>query len=109
LLSYKALQPQALALPGNHRPFVCAALILGIGLGGFADGILLHQVMQWHEMLSNKIIPDNLLHKSVNMFWDGIFHSFTLIITITGVYLLWKVLHNRTAVTTASQLTGGML
>ncbi len=24
-----------------------AGVILGIGLGGFADGIVLHQIMQW--------------------------------------------------------------
>jgi uncharacterized membrane protein len=26
-------------------------LLIGIGLGGFADGILLHQVLQWHNQL----------------------------------------------------------
>src|SRR4051794_10708950 len=25
---------------------------MGIGLGGFVDGILLHQVLQWHHMLT---------------------------------------------------------
>jgi uncharacterized membrane protein len=23
---------------------------LGIGLGGFVDGIVLHQILQWHHM-----------------------------------------------------------
>ncbi len=29
------------------------ATILGVGLGGFVDGIVLHQVLQWHHMLSS--------------------------------------------------------
>lgn len=57
-------------------PLISAATTLGIGLGGFIDGVFLHQILQWHEMLSNKIPPVTLLNKSINMFWDGIFHAF---------------------------------
>ena len=28
-----------------------AALLLGVGLGGFLDGIVLHQIAHWHQML----------------------------------------------------------
>ena len=28
------------------------SFILGLGLGGFVDGIVLHQVLQWHHMLT---------------------------------------------------------
>jgi uncharacterized membrane protein len=27
-----------------------AGLILGLGLGGFVDGILLHRIIHWHNM-----------------------------------------------------------
>src|SRR5690606_13967276 len=27
-------------------------IVLGVGLGGFVDGILLHQLLQWHHMLT---------------------------------------------------------
>ena len=30
------------------------ALLLGLGLGGFVDGIVLHQVLQWHHMLTGE-------------------------------------------------------
>ena len=30
-----------------------AGLLLGIGLGGFVDGIVLHQILQWHHLLSS--------------------------------------------------------
>jgi uncharacterized membrane protein len=28
------------------------AFIMGLGLGGFIDGIVLHQILQWHHMLT---------------------------------------------------------
>src|SRR5512144_2786296 len=36
-------------------PIVAAGLALGIGLGGFVDGIVLHQILQWHNMLSSVV------------------------------------------------------
>jgi hypothetical protein len=27
---------------------------MGVGLGGFVDGILLHQILQWHHMLTGE-------------------------------------------------------
>ncbi|HVK97637.1 MAG TPA: DUF2243 domain-containing protein, partial [Flavisolibacter sp.] len=69
-------------------PLTTASMVLGIGLGGFMDGIVLHQVLQWHEMLSAKIPATEYIGKSVNMFWDGIFHFFCLIVVLVGVVLL---------------------
>ena len=34
--------------------FEWAGYSLGFGIGGFFDGILLHQVLQWHHLLSGK-------------------------------------------------------
>jgi len=36
----------------DRRPLIIAGLLLGIDLGGFADGILFHQILQIHNMLS---------------------------------------------------------
>jgi uncharacterized membrane protein len=71
-------------------PLVGAGALLGIGLGGFVDGILLHQILQWHEMISAWRPPLTLLDKSVNMFWDGIFHAFTWTVTAVGLGFLWR-------------------
>jgi Predicted membrane protein (DUF2243) len=30
-------------------------ILLGVGLGGFVDGIVLHQILQWHHMLTIRI------------------------------------------------------
>ncbi|RYZ25921.1 MAG: DUF2243 domain-containing protein [Chitinophagaceae bacterium] len=84
-------------------------MILGIGVGGFIDGIVLHQILQWHEMLSNKVPPTDYLGKTVNMFWDGIFHAFTLITTFIGIILLWKLLYRKDINRSGYLLSGGML
>jgi uncharacterized membrane protein len=36
------------------RPLIAAGTALGIGMGGFVDGIVLHQLLQVHNMLSAK-------------------------------------------------------
>lgn len=67
-----------------------AGLLLGIGLGGFVDGILLHQLLQVHSMLSAVRPKLTLVDAEVNMFWDGLFHAFTWVATCAGVYALWR-------------------
>lgn len=93
----------------NPMPLLTAALVLGIGLGGFVDGIVLHQILQWHEMLSAKLPPTTLLAKSVNMFWDGVFHAFCLVVTLIGLGMLWKVGKRQDASRSGNLLAGGML
>ena len=44
----------------NRRPLIAAGMLLGVGLGGFGDGIALHQLLQIHSMLS-AIVPPNML------------------------------------------------
>lgn len=90
-------------------PLTTTAMILGIGIGGFIDGIVLHQILQWHEMLSNKIPATDYVGKSVNMFWDGIFHAFTLLVTLVGIILLWKLLYRKDINRSGYLLSGGML
>ena len=72
------------------RPLLGAGLLLGVGLGGFADGILLHQILQWHNMLSSRVPPTDLVAMKYNMVWDGLFHALTWVLTAIGVGLLWS-------------------
>ncbi|PIQ20399.1 MAG: hypothetical protein COW65_15220 [Cytophagales bacterium CG18_big_fil_WC_8_21_14_2_50_42_9] len=76
--------------PAKKAPVVVFSLCLGIGMGGFIDGIVLHQILQWHQMLSNQIIPNTFETKSINMFWDGIFEAVTWVFTFIGILLLWQ-------------------
>ncbi|HEY0055478.1 MAG TPA: DUF2243 domain-containing protein [Pedobacter sp.] len=90
-------------------PLISTSAILGIGIGGFIDGILLHQILQWHEMLSNKLPPIDLVAKSVNMFWDGVFHAFTLIVTTIGIFFLFSLLSRRDVIISKRLFIGGMV
>jgi uncharacterized membrane protein len=64
-------------------------LLLGIGFGGFVDGIVLHQILQWHHMVSDTAaapvttVPG--LH--VNTLGDGLFHAATWVVALTGTLL----------------------
>jgi uncharacterized membrane protein len=70
-------------------------MLLGIGLGGFFDGILLHQILQMHNMLSAVIPVDTMANMKANMLADGVFHAVTWTATLIGVALLWKTLNRR--------------
>ncbi|MCW3798732.1 DUF2243 domain-containing protein [Sphingomonas sp. BN140010] len=72
-----------------------AGIVLGIGLGGFFDGILLHQILQWHNMLSARLPPTTMANMKTNMMADGLFHAFSLLATIAGIALLWNALKQR--------------
>ncbi len=76
--------------PTNRRPLLTAGTFLGIGMGGFVDGIVFHQLLQTHNMLSARLPKDNVVNMQVNMFWDGLFHVFTWITTAVGLGLLWQ-------------------
>lgn len=70
---------------------VSAGILFGLGLGGFFDGIVLHQLLQWHHMLSSAGYPPDSVHNlKVNVLWDGIFHASTYAFTAIGLYLLWR-------------------
>ena len=71
-------------------PLVASATLLGMGLGGFIDGIVLHQILQWHNMLSTPLPPTDLVNVKVNMLWDGLFHACTWMFVMVGLVLLWR-------------------
>jgi uncharacterized membrane protein len=91
------------------RPLVGAGLLLGVGLGGFADGILLHQILQWHNMLSSRVPPTDLVAMKYNMLWDGLFHAFTWMVTLGGVIALFRAARRPDVVWEPRVLGGAML
>jgi uncharacterized membrane protein len=77
-------------MKATHRgAIISSGILLGTGLGGFVDGILLHQILQWHNMLSSVRPPLDLIEMKYNMFWDGLFHAFTWLMVALGVWRLW--------------------
>jgi uncharacterized membrane protein len=78
------------------RTFPTAAGVLfGLGLGGFFDGIVLHQVLQWHHMLSSWYPINSIENLELNTFWDGVFHSATYVFVVAGLFVLWRHAHRR--------------
>jgi uncharacterized membrane protein len=67
-------------------------ILLGIGLGGFVDGIVLHQILQWHHMLSSEgSFPKTTVGGlEDNTLADGLFHAGTWIAVAIGIYVLWR-------------------
>jgi uncharacterized membrane protein len=97
---------------GQRQPrrVLRAGVVLGAGLGGFVDGIVFHQLLQWHNMLSARIATDNLLGARINMFWDGVFHAAVWLVTVAGVVLLFRAGRvQRHGEGAAHELLGGAL
>lgn len=72
-------------------------ILLGLGLGGFVDGILLHQIFQWHNMLSStdRWARTTLDGMESNMLADGLFHLATWALVAAGVWALWSGMRHR--------------
>lgn len=61
---------------------------LGFAFGGFFDGILLHQIFQWHHLLTGVADPADLRFQVLA---DGLFHAAMYVIGCVGLALLWSV------------------
>ncbi len=93
----------------NRRPLIAAGMLLGVGLGGFVDGIAFHQLLQIHSMLSAVVPPDTLVNAKINMVWDGIFHSLTWLCTTSGLAILWRAGTRQDVPWSGRTLFGSML
>jgi uncharacterized membrane protein len=67
-------------------------ILLGVGLGGFVDGIVLHQILQWHHMLSaaDDHPTNTVAGLEANTLADGLFHAATWVVVVVGVWILWR-------------------
>ncbi|MFN3429721.1 MAG: DUF2243 domain-containing protein, partial [Candidatus Sericytochromatia bacterium] len=78
--------------PSARNGFVMASFLLGFGLGGFLDGIFLHQLLQWHNMISNVLPPNTLANLRTNVFADGLFNLAMWGVVAAGVAVMWRTL-----------------
>ncbi len=70
---------------GAGRSLAVAAFLLGFALSGFFDGILLHQILQWHHLLS--AVGGDLRFQVVA---DGWFHVAMYAVAALGLWKLWR-------------------
>ena len=87
-----------------------SGVLFGLGLGGFFDGIILHQVLQWHHMLTSAgYPPDSVRNLQINVMWDGLFHMSTYAFTAAGLYVLWGYSRRNHVRWSGKLLPGAML
>ena len=86
-------------------------ILLGVGLGGFVDGIVLHQILQWHHMLTSEgsYPASTVSGLETNTLWDGLFHAATWIAVAAGLYILWRRTAQWTWATSGRAFLGWML
>ena len=68
----------------GEPPSAAASLMYGVGLGGFVDGIVLHQILQWHHMVSatGDHPVTTVAGLEVNTLADGFFHLVTWMVVV---------------------------
>lgn len=71
------------------RRYQTAAFLLGFSISGFFDGILLHQILQWHHLL--QAVQNGVLR---DMRWqlaaDGLFHLLMYALLLISLWMLWS-------------------
>jgi uncharacterized membrane protein len=104
-----ARAPGSIRLPG---------IVLGVGLGGFVDGILLHQLLQWHHMLTSTdedhirvkyYDPKTVSGLEMNTVWDGVFHTICWISVLLGLAILYSRVTQRRRRVWASRVLWGWI
>lgn len=63
------------------------AFLLGIGLIGMLDGIIFHQILQWHSVYMHTDRFNQIVS-------DGLFHLLVTIVIFWGALVLWKTSPN---------------
>ena len=73
------------------------AFVLGLGLGGFVDGIVLHQVLQWHHLLTDTgdHPMDTVTGLEANTLADGIFHMATWLLVVAATAMMLRAWQRR--------------
>jgi len=87
-------------------PWIVWSGTLGFGLGGFFDGVLLHQILQWHHLLS--LVP-GLDDLRVQVLWDGYFHALMYLVVVAGLWGLWRARRRALAAPGNLRLLGAAL
>jgi uncharacterized membrane protein len=94
----------------NHS-LVRAGLVLGMGFGGFADGIILHQILGWHHLVCYSAHCQaasiaQLQHENMQ---DGYFHLGLWVVSLVGMAMLFCAARHAGPQWTGRVLLGAML
>ncbi len=87
-----------------------AGLVTGLGIGGFFDGIVLHQILQWHHLVcySPDCKPTSVAMIEQQNTQDGFFHLAVWALTILGTALLFRAARQPDTPWTARAFAGSI-
>ena len=92
-------------------PWVRAGIVLGLGFGGFADGIVLHQILGWHHLVcvTAHCQPTSIEQLQLQNTQDGFFHLTLWLVSLLGTALLFRAAGHASAAWNGRVLFGSML
>lgn len=93
------------------QPLIRAGLLLGLGFGGFADGIVLHQILGWHHLVcvTAHCQAATVEQLKLQNTQDGWFHLALWVISLTGTMLLFRAVRQPAPAGSGRVLAGSML
>lgn len=93
------------------RQTTVACVLLGVGLGGFVDGIVLHQILQWHHMLTatGDHPADTVAGLEANTLADGLFHAAAWVFVVAGIVVMTRAWAAGGRAPTLGSQIGGLL
>jgi uncharacterized membrane protein len=84
-------------------------IVLGAGLGGLLDGIVLQQITHWHQMLSARVPPETVAAIEGNLAADGWFDAALWLAALAGVLMVWRGMRGPGRLPSTRTLLGYML
>jgi uncharacterized membrane protein len=112
VVKFKTMKTDTIPEPSqtqNGRSIlIIAGVLLGISFAGFFDGIVLHQILQWHHMLTSVRPTNSVEDLAANTFWDGVFLIAASIFAAIGLTLFWLA-HRRHQLSDSTQTLIGSL
>jgi uncharacterized membrane protein len=93
------------------HPLVRAGIVLGLGFGGFADGIVLHQILGWHHLVcvTAHCQAASIEQLKLQNTQDGFFHLALWVISLLGTAMLFRAARHAGPEWSGRVLFGSML
>ncbi len=93
------------------NPLIRAGFVLGAGFGGFADGIILHQILGWHHFICYTLNcqPTSIAQLQRENTQDGFFHLALWLVLLVGTVMLFRAARHSSLMWRGRTLLGSML
>jgi uncharacterized membrane protein len=78
-------------MPSTSAEFpVRPGFVIGIAVAGFFDGVVLHQILQWHHMIciESQCVAKTVASLERQTFTDGVFHAVMFVVLLAGLAIL---------------------